>query len=76
MRKDYCKGEEHELPRGPLKERSSLSSPLESSPTQLHCVKATTDTADMLGNGAVPLQQYATTRNLENQSVSTGSQYD
>jgi hypothetical protein len=40
MRKENCKGEEHnELPRGPLGGRPSLSSPHQSTPTQLHCVK-------------------------------------
>jgi GTP cyclohydrolase III len=40
MRKGISKGEEHnELPRDPLRRRSSLSSPHRSSPTQLHCVK-------------------------------------
>jgi hypothetical protein len=52
MRKENCKGEEqNELPRDPLGGHSSLSSPLHSSPTQLHCVKTTpgtTGTADLL----------------------------
>jgi hypothetical protein len=40
MRKENCKGEEHnELPKDPLGGRSSLSSPHQSSPTQLHCAK-------------------------------------
>jgi hypothetical protein len=39
-KKENCKGEEHnELPRDPLGGRSSLSSPHQSSDTQLHCVK-------------------------------------
>jgi hypothetical protein len=40
MRNKNCKGEEHnELPTYFLGGRSSLSSPHQSSPTQLHCIK-------------------------------------
>jgi hypothetical protein len=50
MRKDNSKGEGHkEFLRDPLGERSSLSSPHQSSPTQLHYVKTpeTAGTADI-----------------------------
>jgi hypothetical protein len=40
MRKENCKGEEHnQLPRDPLGGRSSISSHHRTSPAQLHCVK-------------------------------------
>jgi hypothetical protein len=71
MRRENCKGEEHnELPRDSLGGRSSLSSPHQSSPTQLHCVKtrnkATTGTADREEKRSAPrAAASATIGNLE-----------
>jgi hypothetical protein len=40
MQKENCIGEEHnDLPRDPLGAHSPLSSPHQSSPTQLHCIR-------------------------------------
>jgi hypothetical protein len=77
MRNNY-KGEEHnELPRDLTGGRSSLSSPHQSSPTQLQCVKTqntsnhrqrTTDKWDKLADDRVAVS--ATAGNSENRSVS------
>jgi hypothetical protein len=80
MRKENCKGEEHnELPRNPLGGRSSLSSPHRSSPTQLHCVKTvnTSNQWHRRQRGKRPATRTpvsATTGISENWSLSTGSQ--
>jgi hypothetical protein len=83
MQKKNCKGEEYnKLPRNPLGGYFSLSSPHQSSPMQLQCVKttpATTGTADRSEKHAAPhacAEASVTTGNSENRSVSTGSQFN
>jgi hypothetical protein len=81
MRKKNCKGEEHdELPRDPLRGRSSLSSTHQSSPSQLHCVNARNVSnhrhrREMDKAFASRAAAVATTGNSENRAVSTDSQF-
>jgi hypothetical protein len=75
MRKENCKGEEHnKLPRDPLGGVSCLSSPHQSNSTQLHCVKAhkraTTSIRDLWGKRAAPRAAASSAiGNSENRSV-------
>jgi hypothetical protein len=76
MQKGNYKGEKHnELPRDPLGGRSSLSSPHQSSPMQLHCIRHSspnTGAIDRWGKNAV---EFTTTGNSENMSVTMGYQF-
>jgi hypothetical protein len=80
-RKENSKeGEHSELPRDSPGEYSSLSSPHQSSPSHLYCVKTLNTNNYMhrrqMGKLAASLKAAsATTGNLENRSVSTGSQF-
>jgi hypothetical protein len=72
MRKDNFKGEEHsELPRDPLGGHS-VSSPYQSSSTQLHCVKRTPATTGTTDGKSVwhPVQQYLLQKEFQKTDLS------
>jgi hypothetical protein len=77
MRKKKWNGEEHnELPRDPLGGRSFLSSPHQSSPSQLHCVKTRNRLCRQIGKDFGPHAAAATTTgNSEFKVARTGSKF-
>jgi hypothetical protein len=78
-RKKNCKREKHELPSDHLGGSSSLSSPHQRSPMQLHCVKILKTSNQRHRRGEkcpASCAEVSATREIsENMSVSSGSQF-